>query len=112
MRLQSLDGWRGLTALLVVIFHLNVPFSFFQAAWLRNLVPVLEFFFMVSGFVMALGFHNKVYDTQTFWTFIVRRFGRVWPIHLAMLGILLAFEIFRFVFVARDSAFINWLKPE
>jgi peptidoglycan/LPS O-acetylase OafA/YrhL len=94
-QLRALEGWRGVTAMLVVLYHFHAAHSFFLHEWLRYLSPVLEFFFIVSGFVMALGFSEKVKDAPTFWAFIVRRAGRVWPLHLAMLGLLLLIPLVR-----------------
>lgn len=105
MRLQSLDGWRGLTALLVVLFHLDVSHTFFHHAWLRQLQPVLEFFFIVSGFVMAMGFRDKITDSRSFWAYLVRRLGRVWPLHLAMIGLLLLLQVARFLFGGQGDLF-------
>jgi peptidoglycan/LPS O-acetylase OafA/YrhL len=96
VQLRALEGWRGLSALVVAIFHLLVGHTFFLHEWLRFLSPILEFFFIVSGFVMALGFSEKVRDASTFGAFIVRRLGRVWPLHLAMLGLFLLIPLGRF----------------
>ena len=97
VQLRALEGWRGVTAMLVVLYHFHAAHTFFFHEWLRYLSPVLEFFFIVSGFVMALGFSEKVKDAPTFWAFIVRRAGRVWPLHLAMLGLLLLIPLVRFL---------------
>jgi peptidoglycan/LPS O-acetylase OafA/YrhL len=59
MRFEALDGWRGLTAVLVVLFHIYVLHSLFMLEWLRYMAPILEFFFIVSGFVMALGLATR-----------------------------------------------------
>jgi len=103
VRLVSLDGWRGLTALLVIAYHLEVEHSLYHVAWLRNGAPILEFFFVVSGFVMALGFRDRVRTTTDFWAYIVRRFGRVWPLHLATLAMLVLLQVLRFFVGASDS---------
>ncbi|MET0183478.1 MAG: acyltransferase, partial [Caulobacterales bacterium] len=95
MRLQSMEGWRGLAALFVVIYHVDIAHIFFHQPWLRNGVPILELFFVISGFVLALGFRDRIRDERGFWSFIVRRFGRIWPLHLAMLGLLLLLPLMR-----------------
>jgi len=81
--------------MLVVLFHFHAAHTFFFHEWLRYLSPILEFFFIISGFVMALGFSEKVKDAWSFWAFVVRRAGRVWPLHLAMLGLLLLIPLVR-----------------
>lgn len=110
MRLLALEGWRGLTSLLVVLFHLYVAHALFFQEWLRFLAPVLEFFFIVSGFVMAVGFTGKVKDGTSFWAFAVRRAGRVFPIHWAMLGLLLLIPLMRFVLQTPGEVFSGKLS--
>ena len=112
MRLQSLEGWRGLTAFLVILFHLYVAHFFFFAEWLRYLAPVLEFFFLTSGFVMALGFSDKVKNTRQFGAYMIRRVGRVWPLHLAMLGLLLLIPLSRLVLGTPGDLFSGKLSLE
>ena len=40
-------------------------------------------FFIITGFVLYVGYRHKVCDTETFsyWTFIKRRYARVLPLH-------------------------------
>ena len=112
VHLRALEGWRGVTALLVVLFHLYVAHTLFLQEWLRYLAPVLEFFFIISGFVMALGFSEKVKDGPTFWSFVVRRAGRVWPLHLSMLGLLLLIPLLRFILGTPGDIFSGKLSLE
>lgn len=112
VQLRALEGWRGVTALLVVLFHLYVAHELFLQEWLRYSAPVLEFFFIISGFVMALGFSEKVKDGPTFCSFIIRRAGRVWPLHLAMLSLLLLIPFLRFILGTPGDLFSGKLSLE
>jgi peptidoglycan/LPS O-acetylase OafA/YrhL len=56
MRLNALDGWRGIACLIVAVFHFSANHSLYFQGWLRNCAPLLEFFFIVSGFVFGLEF--------------------------------------------------------
>jgi peptidoglycan/LPS O-acetylase OafA/YrhL len=89
MQFHALAGWRGIAALLVALFHLPVAHSLYQHEWLHRLSPGLEFFFLISGFIMAMGYSERINDGRTFIAFLVRRAGRVWPLQLAMIGLLL-----------------------
>jgi peptidoglycan/LPS O-acetylase OafA/YrhL len=111
VHLRALEGWRGVTALLVVLFHFSAVHTLFFHEWLRYLSPVLEFFFIVSGFVMALGFSEKVKNASTFWAFVVRRAGRVWPLHLTTLGLLLLIPLVRF-FIGSPEIFSGSMTLE
>jgi hypothetical protein len=108
MRLKALEGWRGITALLVVLYHLLALHFLFDQPWLRHLAPVLDFFFIVSGFVMALGFSDKVKDARGFWSFLLRRAGRVWPLHLAMLSLLVLVPLLHIALGREGEAFWGW----
>lgn len=108
---MALEGWRGVSAMLVVLYHFYALHTFFLHEWLRFLSPILEFFFIISGFVMALGFSEKVTDAPSFWAFVVRRVGRVWPMHLAMLGLLLLIPLVRFL-IDSPQPFLGTLSLE
>lgn len=107
MRLQALDSWRGAAALLVVAFHAPVLHSVFYASWFRNMAPLLDLFFMLSGFVMALGFSDKLKSASDFWAYLIRRAGRAWPLHLAMLALLLPAPILS-MFTSGGDPFWGW----
>ena len=87
MRFAALDGWRGLCALLVCLYHFNVVVMW----WLRA-EPLLlhsflfvDFFFVLSGFVISHSYAARISDRQALARFMLRRFGRLWPLHLAVL---------------------------
>jgi peptidoglycan/LPS O-acetylase OafA/YrhL len=72
---HSLDGLRGLAALLVAIFHLSSMRYGFAG------YVLVDFFLVLSGFVLA---HSYLYrDTPVGkWEFAIRRFARLWPMHV------------------------------
>ncbi len=75
---HCLDTLRGIAALLVAIFHLsNNRFGF--AGYV-----LVDFFLVLSGFVLA---HSYLYRSVAVgkWEFAVRRFARLWPMHVVAL---------------------------
>ncbi|MCV2349264.1 acyltransferase family protein [Paucibacter sp. Y2R2-4] len=81
MRIVSLDGCRGLAAIVVVVFHLP---------WLFGLgVPhgylAVDFFFILSGWVLALAYEQKILGGLSFKKFIVVRLARLYPLYLIAL---------------------------
>lgn len=83
MRIQHLDGLRGIAIILVVLFHAyagwpeHVPYGstyaevpIFKLGWLG-----VELFFMISGFVIAMTLEK----TDTFKSFIYKRWHRLFP---------------------------------
>lgn len=111
MRLQALDGWRGLACLIVAIHHLPVPHALYHQSWLQNGAPMLELFFLISGFVISLVFAEMAQTPRGAAAFIVRVFGRLWPIHVVMLMALVVLALIRSVF-AEHGGFSDQMTLE
>lgn len=92
-RFEALDSWRGLCALSVVLFHLNAATHFH--AWLNNGYVAVDFFFVLSGFVIASAYLDRIGDGIALARFMVRRLGRLYPLHVAVLGAYLLLELNR-----------------
>lgn len=94
-RLQALDGWRGISILLVLSAHL-LPLG--PKAWSINVTAGaigMALFFSLSGFLITSYFikHDNVVD------FLIRRFFRIIP---------LAWVCLIFVFIAEQSTLSTW----
>jgi peptidoglycan/LPS O-acetylase OafA/YrhL len=112
MRLKALDGWRGIACLYVALYHLNVAHSVWDARWLVHPEPVLELFFVLSGFVMAMGFSDAIKDTRGFFAYLIRRLGRVYPLHLFTLSLLLLLVVVKIGLGAHHGGFSELMRPE
>ena len=91
-RLEALTGARGIAAWLVVFYHLRLS--------LRDLLPegaiaalgkgylAVDFFFMLSGFVLWLNHADAMarLDAARVARFWWRRVARIWPLHLLVLA--------------------------
>lgn len=91
-RFRALDGWRGVCALLVAAHHLDVPGTLYWQPLIRNAWLFVDFFFVLSGFVIAHAYGSHLGRASEVRAFVVRRFGRLWPLHVAMLLGLVALE--------------------
>lgn len=111
IRYTNLDAFRGIAALLVLLFH--TPFingsklSFFQ-----NSDIFVDFFFILSGFVISHSYLKKVFSGYPFKSFLQNRFARIYPLHIAILFIWLLFLICKTLIshhlnIYGDSQFIN-----
>lgn len=92
-RLTALDAQRGLCALFVALLHAqgvsHVSESpFIQGSWL-----FVDFFFVLSGFVIALAYLDRIIGAASFVVFVLRRVGRLWPVHAFMLLLFVASEL-------------------
>ena len=90
-RLEALDSFRGIAALMVVFYHMGFPGFIYDLAIIRNGYLFVDFFFVLSGFIMY--YYYKSFDgPRGFSRFIGLRFFRLYPLHLATLLALLGWE--------------------
>ena len=88
-RFEALDSWRGIAACLVAFYHLHafsVKSHFTGVAALLNSYFFVDFFFVLSGFVIAANYQQRLAEGYSPWRFALLRFGRLYPLHLAMLA--------------------------
>jgi len=90
-RFEVLDSFRGLCALFVVMYHLHISNSFAEIAFFRGSSIFVEFFFVLSGFVLAHGYAFR--DDLSFGKFLGARFFRLYPLHLFMLLVFILLEL-------------------
>lgn len=89
---ELLDGLRGVAALLVVIYHVFEGYAFASGAPLIESMNhgylAVDFFFMLSGFVIAYAYDSRWHTTLTLKNFAKRRLVRLHPMVLmgAVLG--------------------------
>lgn len=92
-----LDALRFLAALFIVLYHVaeRAPVSLFSLspAFGRGYLAT-DFFLMLSGYVLARAYGPRVAseDVDTL-GFLKRRLQRIWPSHLAMLALFVAFFV-------------------
>lgn len=90
-----LDALRFLAALFIVLYHVaeRAPVSLFSLspAFGRGYLAT-DFFLMLSGYVLARTYGPRVLKAEVdTWTFLKRRVQRIWPPHLVMLALFVAF---------------------
>ncbi|MDQ8731098.1 acyltransferase [Bradyrhizobium sp. LHD-71] len=87
-RFESLDAWRGVCALLVAFYHYvySLPNDLQDVRFLHNSYLFVDFFFVLSGFVIFHAYRDRIDSDTEAWIFVIRRLGRVWPAHLATLA--------------------------
>ena len=85
-RFRALDAWRGICAALVVLFH--VPVLHIAKDWpaFANLQLGVDFFFVLSGFVISHAYQERLSSADQARGFLVARFRRLWPLHVAVLA--------------------------
>jgi peptidoglycan/LPS O-acetylase OafA/YrhL len=93
-RAYHLDGLRGVVAIMVVLYHLRP-----QAPWLPGASGYLavDFFFLLSGYVLAMAYGERISRGMGFIGFLLVRAVRLYPMYLAglCLGLLRAVAMHR-----------------
>ncbi len=95
VRFETLDSWRGICALLVAVFHLPLAGALAGNQFIRGSYLFVDFFFVLSGFVIAHAYGTRLIRGEGFAKFMVTRFGRLFPLHAFMLLAFVAFEFLR-----------------
>jgi peptidoglycan/LPS O-acetylase OafA/YrhL len=85
VRFEVLDSWRGICALLVTLFHFPAAGWLATNGFIRGSYLFVDFFFVLSGFVIAHAYGERLGDGTSFRKFMVTRFGRLFPLHAFML---------------------------
>lgn len=78
-RYEILDGLRGVASVLVVFFHLFETYSKGPAyQWVNHGYLAVDFFFVLSGFVIGYAYDDR-WDRMSTWGFFKRRLVRLHP---------------------------------
>jgi len=92
-RFEALDAWRGICAVVVALEHLNIDSPIVQNGLIRHGARFVDFFFVLSGFVIAHAYRDRLQrDAANVRVFLLRRIGRLWPLHFFVLLALVAVE--------------------
>lgn len=92
VRFEALDSWRGIAAIVVVLFHAQVASHVYDAGLVRAGEMLVDFFFVLSGFVIAYAYAGRITRGADMGRFMMLRFGRVLPLHLVMLALFIVME--------------------
>src|ERR1700722_17201361 len=104
IRFRVLDSCRGLCAVAVVLFHLDTYTHWYWLPVIPNGFVAVDFFFVLSGFVIASAYQAKLQTFADASRYAIRRFGRLYPLHLAVLLVYVVVELCRlWIFRASDS---------
>lgn len=103
-RIQSLDGCRGILALMVVLYHANNNTILTNNFFVRQSYLFVDYFFVLSGFVLCYNYAEKIKDIRTFRDFFLKRLIRLYP--------LLLYTTFIFGIILFLGKYLNLVKSK
>ena len=92
-RFEVLDSLRGVCATMVVLYHLRTPGFIANSPLVFRSSRFVDFFFVLSGFVIAASYGDRLSRGFSIRKFMALRLGRVYPLHIFMLAVFLLFEL-------------------
>jgi peptidoglycan/LPS O-acetylase OafA/YrhL len=93
----ALDGFRGLLAIMIAIYH-TIWLSHIQNTALFSNGPVLvDMFFVFSGFLMFTLYDGKISTGAHAKSFMKRRIARIYPLHFFMLMVAVVYAFARII---------------
>lgn len=81
-RIEQLDGLRGIFSVFVIAHHHNAFRSsiFYNNFFVINSSLFVDFFFVLSGFVIAVNYLDSINSQKDFIQFVKKRFFRLYPL--------------------------------
>ena len=81
---------------MVVLFHVSWPNPISELRLVKNGYLMVDFFFVLSGFVICQSYARRITDANDLRRFVLLRFGRIYPLHFAVLLAFLALELIKY----------------
>jgi len=106
-RYEVLDGLRGICALFVCILHARVFSHLYGVDFIRNAYLFVDFFFVLSGFVICISYSQKLTEKKQLLNFTIKRIGRIWPLHMLMLLALVCIELSKYYILSNTGTESN-----
>ena len=99
VKITNLETLRGFAALIVVLFHFQIGSELTNNSFIANGHSAVNFFFILSGFVIAENYMDKFNNLYDVLNFQIKRFWRLYPVHLFVLILYLILELVKLYFV-------------
>lgn len=97
VRYRSLDALRGVCAVMILPFQFTAANHILELGVFKNGYLFVDFFFVLSGFVITHGYGHVLNTPQDLETFMRRRFARLYPLHLFFVLAVLGLEVAKYL---------------
>ncbi|MDE2462322.1 MAG: acyltransferase [Alphaproteobacteria bacterium] len=88
-----------------MLFHFGATTHFHDWRLVRNAWAAVDFFFTLSGFVIASAYYEKLRHASEFVQYAIRRVGRLYPLHLCVLAVYVGIELVHLLYWHAPDAF-------
>lgn len=88
----AVNGWRGPGAIAIALAHLGTATDALPVRYVWPVALLVDLFFVLSGFVIAQAYSTKLSKASNIPEYVIRRFGRIWPVQAVTLAILVGYE--------------------
>ena len=104
-----LESIRGISALFVLLFHLKDTSNsvIIQNFLVLNAEIFVDFFFVISGFVIAYSYSSRICTLMDLLKFKYKRILRLYPLHILTLSIFVMIELAKYFLSTEFSIFSN-----
>jgi len=107
-RFIVLDSWRGIAACFVAMLHFGGNSHIAQLSLMKHSWLFVDFFFVLSGFIIAANYQKRFLEGRiSIVSFMLLRFGRLYPLHIAMLLPLVLRKVIQATVPSLDSMAAN-----
>lgn len=89
MQFRLFGFWRLFAAFLVMSYHYAhyAPENARAIVlWFERMMPLLDMFFMISGFLIFQRYHDRITSPKAFGSYLIKRLARLYPLHLMTTG--------------------------
>jgi len=92
-RFVEIDSLRGMAAVLVAVYHFRISNFFSSTEFVRSSWIFVDYFFVLSGFIISHIYFDKVKTKIEAKKFFLRRVFRLYPLHLLTLLLFVLIEV-------------------
>ena len=96
----AVNGWRGPGAIAIALAHLGIATDIVSIRYLFPVALLVDLFFVLSGLVIAQAYSTKLTKASNIPEYVIRRFGRIWPVQAVTLAVLVGYEALKAILEA------------
>jgi peptidoglycan/LPS O-acetylase OafA/YrhL len=108
-RYEALDGLRGLAATSVVLIHVPWPNHVTATHAAQHVYSFVDLFFVLSGFILTVVYRQSISSKDQLRRFLILRIFRIYPLHAAVLCVMLVIELLKWLVTVNGVVVANSL---